>query len=183
MTQATAYKIIRKIKMQTGMYQDKLDRRDTNENVTLALVAASECCKAEITREQLWRSIRRKDFNRSARFFLWMLLHNSYVVGHHWKHIDGCEDRIKCQECGTEENMDHILTKCDAPGQREIWELTQQLWKQKTKTNLIVTKGLIMSCGIQPPNVHRSQSRKGTERLCQILVSESAHLIWKIWND
>ncbi len=25
--------------------------------------------------------------------------------------------------------MDHILTKCDAPGQNEVWVLAQQLWK------------------------------------------------------
>ncbi|PBK79710.1 hypothetical protein ARMGADRAFT_1100206 [Armillaria gallica] len=116
MTQSKAYRIIRKIKMQTETYQEKLDRRDINEKVTLALAAASERCGVEITREQLWISIRRKEFNRSARFFMWMLLHDGYTVGRHWKHINGCEDRIDCQPCGIEENMTHILTGCDAPG-------------------------------------------------------------------
>lgn len=120
MTQATAYKIIRKMKMQTEMYQDKLDRRDTDHNVRLALAAAGERCQAEITVEQLWISVRWKDFNRSACFFLWMLLHDGYVIGRHWRHINGCEDRVECKECNTKENMDHILTKCEAPGQREI---------------------------------------------------------------
>ncbi len=82
MTQAMAYKIIRKMKMQTETYQDKLDRRDTDHNVRLALTAAGERCQAEITVEQLWILVRWKDFNRSARFFLWMLLHDGYVVGH-----------------------------------------------------------------------------------------------------
>ncbi|PBK59858.1 hypothetical protein ARMSODRAFT_966567 [Armillaria solidipes] len=136
--------------MQTESYQDKLDRRDTNYNVGLALAAAGERCSTEVIREQLWASIRRKEFNRTARFFMWMLLHDGCTVGWHWKHI-------------SEESMDHILTGCDAPGQREIWGLAQQIWRQKTKTDLTITKGIIMSCGI--------------------LISESAHLIWKMRND
>ncbi|PBK94269.1 hypothetical protein ARMGADRAFT_1029410 [Armillaria gallica] len=171
MTQAMAYKIIRKMKMQMETYQDKLDRRDTNHNVRLALAAAGERCQAENTVEQLWISVRRKDFNRSAHFFIWMLLHN------------GCEDRVECKECNTEENMDHILTKCEAPGQREIWDLAQQLWKQKTGSNLVITKGTIMSCGIQLLNMHRSRNKQATERFHRILISESVHLIWKIRND
>ncbi|KAK0203623.1 hypothetical protein DFS33DRAFT_1374098 [Desarmillaria ectypa] len=157
MTQAKAYRKIRKIKIQTETYQDKLDRRDTDQNVTLALAATNERCKAEITREQLWTSIRRKDLNRSARFFMWMLLHDGYTVGRHWKHIEGCEDRIECQTCGIEESMDDILTG-------EIWQLAQQLWKQKTKTDFTVTKGIIMS-------------------FCRIMISKYAHLIWKMRND
>ncbi|SJL00669.1 uncharacterized protein ARMOST_03982 [Armillaria ostoyae] len=183
MTQATAYKIIRKIKMGAETYQNKLDRRDTGDNVTLALAAAGERCQVEITREQLWISIRRRDFNRSAHFFLWMLLHDGYTVGRHWRHISGCEDRIECQVCNTEENMDHILTQCDAPGQNEVWNLAQRLWKQKTGLDLVITKGIIMSCGIQPPDTHKSLTKRGTERFRRLLVSESAHLIWKIRND
>ncbi|PBK78096.1 hypothetical protein ARMSODRAFT_946958 [Armillaria solidipes] len=143
--------------MQTESYQDKLDRRDTNHNVVLALAAAGERCGTEVTREQLWASIRRKEFNRPARFFMWMLLHDGYTVGRHWKHISG---------------------------QREIWGLAQQIWRQKTKTDLTITKGIIMSCGVRSPSSHRSQTKRGTEtRFCQILISESAHLIWKMRND
>ncbi len=56
-----------------------------------------------------------------------MLLHDGYVVGWHWKHINGCTERIECQQCSIEESMDHILTQCEAPGQKEIWERAQQL--------------------------------------------------------
>ncbi|KAK0470844.1 hypothetical protein IW261DRAFT_1553664 [Armillaria novae-zelandiae] len=176
LTQTMAYKIIRKIKVQAEPYQAKLDRNNTNRNVQLALAAANKHCRVEITREEL-------DLNRSACFFLWMVVHDGYIVRRHWKHINSCEDRIECKKCGTEESMDHILTRCDAPGQREVWELAKRLWQQKTKTDLIITKGLIMSCGIQPPSVHRSHSRKGIERFCRILISESAHLIWKMRNN
>lgn len=183
MMQATAYKIIRRIKMQTDAYQDKLDRRGTNGNMVLALAAAGERCQTEMTAEQLWTSIRKRDINRSAHFFLWMLIHNGYVVGRHWKHISGCEDRIECIACNTKESMDHILTRCEAPGQNEVWDLAQQLWKQKTGTNIRITKGTIMSCGIQPINASRSLTQCTTKRFHRILISESAHLIWKIRND
>ncbi|PBL01905.1 hypothetical protein ARMGADRAFT_860483, partial [Armillaria gallica] len=117
MMQSKAYRIIRKIKMQAERYQEELDRRDTNKNITLALMAASDRCGIKGTRDQLWNSIQRKELNRSAQFFMWMLLHDGYTVGRHWKHINGCEDRIECQSFSIEESMTHILTRCDAPGQ------------------------------------------------------------------
>ncbi len=57
MTQAKAYEIIRKISYEKDGYQDKLDRRDTNHNVSLALAAAGERCGTDITTEELWRSV------------------------------------------------------------------------------------------------------------------------------
>ncbi len=48
---------------------------------------------------------------------------------------------------------------------------------------MTIMKGIIMSCAIQPPNVHRNQTKRGTARFHQILISESAHLIGKIRND
>ncbi len=177
------YLIIEQSVRQRRKIRISSDRRDTNHNVVLALTAAGERCGIEVTKEQLWASIRRKEFNRPARFFMWMLLHDGYTVGRHWKHISSCEDRIECQMCGTEESMDHILMGCDAPGQREIWGLAQQIWRQKTKTDLTIMKGIIMSCGVRPPSSHRSQTKWGTERFHQILISESTHLIWKMRND
>ncbi|PBK83574.1 hypothetical protein ARMGADRAFT_944805 [Armillaria gallica] len=55
--------------------------------------------------------------------------------------------------------MNHILTTCDAPGQSEIWDLAQQLWKQKSGSDLVITKGIIMSCSIQLPGTHRSLTK------------------------
>ncbi|PBK83041.1 hypothetical protein ARMGADRAFT_945575 [Armillaria gallica] len=40
-----------------------------------------------------------------------------------------------------------------------------------------------MSCGTQPPDTYKSLTKCGTERFHQILISESAHLVWKIRND
>ncbi|KAF8912565.1 hypothetical protein CPB85DRAFT_1220060, partial [Mucidula mucida] len=183
LTQATAYKMIRKLKMQSDTYQEKLDRRGTAKNVTLALEAAAGRCDAEVSSEQLWLSVRRKDFSRSVKYFLWMLIHDGYNVGRHWKHIPGYEARVQCQECGDIESMEHILTQCDVPGQREVWDLVSQMWTRKTGRPLQVNIGDIISCGIQPPNMSRKATTRGEERMRRILISESAHLIWKLRNE
>ncbi|KAJ6608009.1 hypothetical protein B0H10DRAFT_2304214 [Mycena sp. CBHHK59/15] len=59
----------------------------------------------------IWSSTKHKDIPRNTRFFLWMLLHDGYKVGDHWKKIEGFEERGECQACGVTETMDHILTK------------------------------------------------------------------------
>ncbi len=163
MTQAKVYEIIRKIYHKKDVYQNKLDRWDTNHNLSLALAAAGEGCGTDITTEELWRSIQCHDFGRPVRYFLWMLVHDGYTVGQHWKHISDCEERVQCKECGVEESMDHILTMCDAPGQEIIWTLARNIWRKKTKSELIITKGTIMSCGMQPATAHRSPTKRTTE--------------------
>ncbi|KAJ7123867.1 hypothetical protein C8R43DRAFT_899396 [Mycena crocata] len=68
-------------------------------------------------------------------------------------------------------------TKCDARGQALVWKMASELWKKKTGTNLYPTVGEIMACG----TIQRGDA--GTIRLFRILVSESAHLIWKLRNE
>ncbi|KAK0468584.1 hypothetical protein IW261DRAFT_1346022, partial [Armillaria novae-zelandiae] len=135
------------------------------------------------TAEELWRSVRRRDFSRPVYFFLWMLVHGGYTVGHHWKHITGCEDRVLCKECNVEDSMDHIFTKCDAQGQETMWDLARSIWRKKTQSELVITNGTIMSCGIQPPSTHGSATKRATEIFRRILISQSAHQIWKMRND
>ncbi|KAF8176886.1 hypothetical protein K438DRAFT_1607107 [Mycena galopus ATCC 62051] len=74
--------------------------------------------------------------------------------------------------------MDHILTKCEATGQREIWELASELWRLKTGADLPPpTIGQIMGCAA----IKRGDA--GTTRLFRIVISESAHLAWRIRNE
>ncbi|KAK0468577.1 hypothetical protein IW261DRAFT_1346029, partial [Armillaria novae-zelandiae] len=168
MTQAKAYKIIRKIHHEENVYQNKLDRWNTNHNLSLALAAAGERCRTDITTEELWRS---------------MLVHNGYIVGQHWKHISGYEERMQYKEYGIKESMDHILTTSDALGQEIIWMLACNIWRKKIKSELIITKGTIISCGMQPAMTHRSATKRTTEQFRRIPISESAHLIWRLRNE
>lgn len=177
MTQSLAYKILRRRKMSQSKYQQMLKRRATTRNMELAKGATSDEEGNAPPSEAIWRSIRHKDIPRNIRFFLWMLIHDGYKVGSHWEHIAGFEDRADCPTCGVSETTEHILTKCDAPGESQIWELASELWTKKTGEELKPAMGEIMACGA----MHKSD--QGTTRLYRILVAESAYLIWCLRNE
>jgi hypothetical protein len=104
-----------------------------------------------------------------------MLIHDGYKVGKHWEKIVGHEEKGKCDKCGLTESMERILTKCEVPGQDEIWELASELWELKTGEELPKpTTGQIMSCAA----IKRQDA--GATRLYRILISESARLIWRL---
>ncbi|KAJ7266621.1 hypothetical protein C8J57DRAFT_1182374 [Mycena rebaudengoi] len=109
------------------------------------------------------------------RFFLWMLIHDGYKVGRYWENIPGFEHRGQCSHCHKTASMQHTLLECNVAGQVEIWNLASQLWQKKTGSALPKpTMGQIMACGVAKKSNH------GTTRLYRILMSESAHLIWRI---
>lgn len=109
--------------------------------------AAVEDISGEIpTESKIWKSTKHKDVTRSIRYFLWMLLHDGYKVGRYWDKIPNLDALGTCSKCGVKESMEHILTRCDAPGQREVWELVSELWVMKTGEELAVpTIGQIMT--------------------------------------
>ncbi|KAJ7046841.1 hypothetical protein C8F04DRAFT_937485 [Mycena alexandri] len=178
MTQSKAYKMIRQAKMKKGRYRDKLNRRATARNMELAKEAAADDNGELPETSRVWKSTRHNDISRSVRFFLWMLIHDGYKVGKHWAKIEGHEFKATCTHCGITETMEHILTKCDAPGQEKIWELASELWKLKTDEDLPrPTTGQIMACATT------KKKDTGTARLFRILISESAYLVWRLRNE
>ncbi|KAJ6568946.1 hypothetical protein B0H19DRAFT_1349734 [Mycena capillaripes] len=175
MIQSLAYKLIRKTKMNKPAYKEKLNRRATKRNMEYATAAAADENDELPPASKIWKSTKHKDVSRSIRFFLWMLVHNGYKVGKHWENIPEYEDWGKCDRCGITESMEHILTKCDVPGQKEVWELADQLWRLKTGKDLpSPTIGQIMACAAT------KKGDAGTTRLYRIFMSESAHLIWRL---
>ncbi|KAJ7671504.1 RnaseH-domain-containing protein [Mycena polygramma] len=178
MTQSKAYKIIRKLKMERESYRDMLDRRATTQNLAIAKAAATAPNSGgPPPARKFWRSTFDKDISRSIRFFLWMLIHGGYKVGKYWDNVRNHQHRGQCPKCGVHESMDHILTECQEPGQKEIWDLASEMWRLKTGKDLRPTVGQIMASGVT------TQDDPGTTRLYKILVTESAHLIWRIRNE
>jgi ribonuclease HI len=57
------------------------------------------------------------------------------------------------------------------------WNLASELWQLKTGSDLRPTFGEIMACGTI------GKVSTGISRLFRIVVSESAHLIWKLRNE
>ncbi|KAJ7673161.1 hypothetical protein DFH06DRAFT_1359054 [Mycena polygramma] len=175
LTQSLAYKMIRRLKMNDPKYQKKLARISTKRNLEYARAAAAgEDNDGLPPASKIWKSTKHEDLSRSIRFFLWMLVHDGYKVGNHWLQIPGHEEKGECTRCGQTKTMDHVLTKCEVAGQKEVWELASELWQMKTGQELAKpTTGQIMACAAI------KKKDKGTTRFFRILVSESAHLIWK----
>ena len=81
--------------------------------------------------------------------------------------------------------MEHLLTPCQVPRQAEIWMLAKELWSMK-ETNVPWIEPTFGNILASPSVVYRAQNHGDSElgksgmRLYQILMTESAHLIWKI---
>jgi ribonuclease HI len=93
MTQSSAYKIIRKIKMNKPSYRELLNRKMTKRNMTYAQQAVADPSDEIPSTGKIWKSTKHKDLSRSARFFLCMSLHGGYKVGGHWEKIPGHEKK------------------------------------------------------------------------------------------
>jgi ribonuclease HI len=135
------------------------------------------------TDEEIWCSIRNKDFLPRTAQFLWRAIHNAHRVGNYWKHIPECEDRAICSECGEVETLEHILVDCESPGPAIIWKAAETLWREKEPEWPVISLGNILGCGLMRFEDKRGRLKSGTRRLYRILVSESAYTIWKLRND
>ena len=179
--QKMAYRAIREREMQS--YQ----KRTRTESNIVAAIDNIESFFGEIPTEQaIWNGIRRKDIRREVRYFLWMTAHDTYMVGSNWRragYSPELHERGECKVCGQTESMNHILSECDAPGQKEVWSLARSLWKQRNRKWPRPFLGAVLSCAIAPFKTSKGKPKTGDARLYTILVTESAHLIWKIRNE
>ncbi|KAJ7922012.1 hypothetical protein B0H13DRAFT_1604129, partial [Mycena leptocephala] len=94
-----------------------------------------------------------------------------------------CEECAICKECGELEDLRHILTSCDCPGQGIIWRAAEALWLEKESYWPPVSLGSILGCGLAEFRDEKGELRRGAQWLFRILISESAYLIWKLRND
>jgi len=179
MTQSLAYKGIRSQKMK----REYRKRRLTEVNLQKAKEEIKNISGTVCQEERLWKAIRHRDISRAARYFLWMCFHDAYMVGPNWLRpgfAPEYQERSECKVCHKIETMEHILTECEAPGQVEVWTLAEEMWSKRNNVWPKPTLGMILaSAALKFP--HRSREREiGDARLYRILMSESAHLIWKV---
>lgn len=181
MTQKLAYTAIREKEMET--YQK---RPRTVDNLTRAIDNID--CFFGITPSEsaIWKGLRHKDIRKEVRYFLWMAAHDAYMIGTNWQRANyspELQQRGECEICGRTETMEHILSECDAPGQRQIWQMAKLLWKKRNKKWPRPSLGAILSCPIAPFVTKQGKPKTGDARLYRILMTESAHLIWKLRNE
>ncbi|KAJ7711656.1 hypothetical protein B0H16DRAFT_1667730 [Mycena metata] len=173
LTQATAYRGIKALK-------EKVNRKVTDENVLSTQQAVKNLFKKTPTEKLIWKSIRSKDISRQVRNFMWKTLHGAHRIGKFWTHIPDMRDRANCQHCDVVETMEHILTECSRPGQKEIWALTELLWRKTHTTWPTVSFGGLRGAALATFPGENNKESKGSARLYRILMTDSMYLIWKI---
>jgi ribonuclease HI/exonuclease III len=133
------------------------------------------------THDSIWKDLKQtQNIYRTQREFLFKLIKNILRVGSYWSHIPGYEERATCHTCNKTETMEHILTECQAPGQREIWEEAGRMWEMKQGQRNKPTFGEIIGCASAKIKNHENKIDFGKTRLYQILISEAAYKIWSI---
>ncbi|KAI0682199.1 hypothetical protein BC835DRAFT_1300062, partial [Cytidiella melzeri] len=134
------------------------------------------------TRGSIWKSLRHKDISRKISDFLWRTMHNSLKVGKFWAHIQDLEHRRTCTLCDEEDSIDHILVECSAPDCTRIWALCESLWHIKTPTVPWPGKHIGNLLGAPLANFTTPDGKRqpGLSRLYCIMMTESAHLIWRL---
>ncbi|KAJ3738034.1 hypothetical protein EV360DRAFT_58497, partial [Lentinula raphanica] len=182
-TQATAYKAIMAQKSRdTDMYRKRTD---------MNLMRIKNCVEDMFgyipTSEAIWKSLRHKDFELKIQVFLWKAVHDAYWTGTHWAKPNmsqELQERAICTICGEVDDMSHILTKCQTPGQELVWKLTGELWKKKTKSGIPwrePTIGDILGCGLaRIKGQEKGKLLQGESRLWKLIIAHSAYLIWNL---
>lgn len=137
------------------------------------------------TDAKIWLSLRSSDFSHEIRTFLWQNMHDIQATGARWEKITSREHLAICPHCQTMESMDHILTKCDIPCQKLIWDLAETLWSKKLlELPWPATKyRTIMGCTLAEFKDGEGKPIPSASRLYHILVMESSWLIWKLRNE
>ncbi|TBU40719.1 hypothetical protein BD309DRAFT_869698, partial [Dichomitus squalens] len=89
-------------------------------------------CQAQVTDRAIWTSLTKKTlFTREARRFLWMSIHEGYMIGNYWQResmSNEMKSRAVCSVCGETETMTHKLFECVAEGQQTAWTMLKKLW-------------------------------------------------------
>ncbi|KAJ7884932.1 hypothetical protein B0H13DRAFT_1577791, partial [Mycena leptocephala] len=135
-----------------GIREEKARRVPTRiaarKHLDLVHKSMAESFKKYVSDEEIWMAARGKDILPRTAQFLWKSLHNAHKIGHYWTHIPECEERAVCQTCGTEEDLEHILTKCESPGQEIVWGEVRNIWAKKAEDWPTPSLGVILGCGL-----------------------------------
>ncbi len=136
----------------------------------------------EMAPHMIWTSLRGKHISRECRQFLWMSIHDGYMVGDKWlrpKMSDELRARAPCGTCGDLETMEHILFNCRAVGREAVWELLEETWELTGRPWVVPGWGTLGAGCASFPSDSGDES-PSVSALWTILVSESLYFIWKM---
>ena len=179
LTQALAYRGIKEC-------HPPQERQTTDQNLELAKHALFKYSGVRETSETIWLDLQHPAIRIRIRQFLYKAIHGTQKIGDFWDHVPGFENRGPCKTCHRPESMKHILIHCREPATRLAWQFARSLWPHENPQWPEVSIGIILACSsisamAEPPRANDAPghpTRKGAIRLLQILISETAHLIW-----
>ncbi|KAI0710983.1 hypothetical protein C8Q76DRAFT_572527, partial [Earliella scabrosa] len=180
LTQSLAYRAIRQRKAAKVK-----PRPRTETNLDEIRDGLEEACGRRPDDASIWRSLQSVHVLREAKSFMWMTMHDGYMVGTHWNRPGmGPEltERATCShpQCRCTESMDHILFRCEAAGQAVVWNLLQGLWEGAGLPPVPLRWGTTLGAGCLAITTDDGKRRPWTEKLWAVLCSESLHLVWKL---
>lgn len=177
MTQARAYWLIKE-------KRPPEPRSDTSRAIERVTAALEEYNGTGPTPQALWRAVRQqRKATTTQKFaaFAWKSLHDGHKIGKFFVGMDVEQERAPCHKCDIEtETLDHILNHCRTSGQEVIWNLAKKLWEATGLEWFYPSTGLILGANLVTVRGREGKKLDGRTRLLQILLSESAHLIWRI---
>ncbi len=178
MTQKLVYRAIRARK---DLKEKPRPRAVANlDRITSGLQAAFGI---QVFETSVWTSLRSKHVSRQAAQFLWMAVHDGFMLGSHWLRPNMSEElqqRAICAACNEQDSMSHVLFECNAGGQELIWSRLKDTWthtgEEWKEPNWGTTIGA--ACAVF---LTKDGARKpATENLWCILCTEATYLIWKL---
>ncbi|KAF8067091.1 ribonuclease H-like domain-containing protein [Lyophyllum atratum] len=111
-SQSLAYKAIRARKL--AVLKSKPPRSRTVENLGAIKRATKDNFNISPTDAGIWKAVRNKDFSRQSRYWLWMSVHDAYMIGSQWlrpNYAQELQARAFCEHDGQLETMEHILVE------------------------------------------------------------------------
>lgn len=165
-------------------------RKATARNMELVVAAVKSECGVALMERSVWLALRKDPVSRKIRDFLWKAIHGAHRVGKYWLHIPGYEMRGMCAVCNQTDDMTHILTRCGAAGQREVWELARTLLSVKLERVPVISTGLALGSHVFTVLDGEGAVVGDKTRFARIVLTEAAHLIWALrcervigWED
>ncbi|EIW60971.1 uncharacterized protein TRAVEDRAFT_120975 [Trametes versicolor FP-101664 SS1] len=178
LTQKLAYKVIRARKAAKTKARPR-----TAERVERIMKDLDEDFKIQVTEAHLWTSLRKTYVSKEARQWMWLTIHDGYMVGSHWlrpKMSDELRERASCKACGQLESMEHILFTCNACGREVIWKLLSELWESTGLRPPIPSWGSVLGAACVAMRSPNGARQPALEQRWATLAIESARLIWKL---
>ena len=177
-TQKIAYQAIRQVKE-----KDLKKRARTEDHMGKILDSLKVGFDIQVTTEAVWNSLRTKNVSRECRQFMWMTIHDGYMVGDKWlrpKMTDEQRARAQCGRCGVIETMEHILFECAAEGRETVWELVEETWEHTGLPWIEPSWGSALGAGCATFPTDTGEERASASALWSILMTESLYFIWKL---